>query len=154
MILARRFLYLGIMPCLLFCGILSSCMGCTFFVVRALLITEYRYGGIFERGSREYTLDDFYSLQLDKMDRYVCLKESGVVIAEGDDESSSGSDDDDDDDDDEEETVIGEDETAAFDEESDEITMLKKIEEVPETDAEKVRHAVIQTYIAFLNGGP
>lgn len=99
--------------------------------------TLFLYGGIFERGSREYTLDDFYSLQLDKMDRYVCLKESGVVIAEGDDESSSGSDDDDDDDDDEEETVIGEDETAAFDEESDEITMLKKIEEVPETDAEK-----------------
>jgi hypothetical protein len=32
------------------------------------------YGGIFERGSREYTLDDFHSLALDKMDRYVCLK--------------------------------------------------------------------------------
>ncbi|PBK64706.1 galactose oxidase [Armillaria solidipes] len=102
--------------------------------------TLYLYGGIFEKGSREYTLDDFYSLQLDKMDRYVCLKESGVVIAEGDDESSSGSDDDDDDDDEEEdaeETVIGEDETAVFDEEPDEIAILKKIEEVPETDAEK-----------------
>ncbi|KAK0231789.1 galactose oxidase [Armillaria nabsnona] len=104
--------------------------------------TLYLYGGIFERGSREYTLDDFYSLQLDKMDRYVCLKESGVVIAEGDDESSSGSydddvDDDDDDDEEAEETVIGEDETAAFDEERDEIAMLKKIEEIPETDAEK-----------------
>ncbi|PBK88007.1 galactose oxidase [Armillaria gallica] len=104
--------------------------------------TLYLYGGIFEKGSREYTLDDFYSLQLDKMDRYVCLKQSGVVIAEGDDESSSESDDDDDDGDDDEEaeeTVIGigEDETAAFDEEPDEIAMLKKIEEVPETDAEK-----------------
>ncbi|SJL15060.1 uncharacterized protein ARMOST_18542 [Armillaria ostoyae] len=103
--------------------------------------TLYLYGGIFEKGSREYTLDDFYSLQLDKMDRYVCLKKSGVVIAEGDDESSSGSDDDDDDDDDEEEdaeeTVIGEDEPAVFDEEPDEIATLKKIEEVPETDAEK-----------------
>ncbi|KAK0439111.1 galactose oxidase [Armillaria borealis] len=101
--------------------------------------TLYLYGGIFEKGSREYTLDDFYSLQLDKMDRYVCLKESGVVIAEGDDESSSGSDDDDDDDDEEdaEETVIGEDEPAVLDEEPDEIATLKKIDEVPETDAEK-----------------
>ncbi|KAK0465820.1 galactose oxidase [Armillaria novae-zelandiae] len=103
--------------------------------------TLYLYGGIFERGSREYTLDDFYSLQLDKMDRYVCLKESGVVITEGDDESSSGSDDDDDEDDNEdeevEETIIGEDETATLDEEPDEIATLKKIEAVPVTNAEK-----------------
>jgi len=61
--------------------------------------TLYIYGGIFERGSREYTLDDFHSLQLDKLDRYVCLKHSGVVISEGDEESSSDEDDDDDDDD-------------------------------------------------------
>lgn len=33
------------------------------------------------------------------MERYVCLKESGVIISEGDRESSSSSDDDDDDDD-------------------------------------------------------
>ncbi|CAE6457105.1 unnamed protein product [Rhizoctonia solani] len=32
--------------------------------------TLYIYGGIFERGSREYTLDDFYSLALDKLDRF------------------------------------------------------------------------------------
>lgn len=50
------------------------------------------YGGIFERGSREWTLDDFYSLQLDKMDRYICLKESGIVITEGDDESDENDD--------------------------------------------------------------
>ncbi|KAF8878772.1 hypothetical protein BD779DRAFT_1613006 [Infundibulicybe gibba] len=62
--------------------------------------TLYIYGGIYERGSREYTLDDFYALPLDKLDRYVCLKESGVVIADGE-ESSSEDDDDDDDDDDE-----------------------------------------------------
>ncbi|EMD32276.1 hypothetical protein CERSUDRAFT_58809 [Gelatoporia subvermispora B] len=61
--------------------------------------TLYIYGGIFERGSREYTLDDFHSLQLDKLDRYVCLKHSGVVISEGDEESSSDEDEDDDDDD-------------------------------------------------------
>ncbi|KAH9061824.1 galactose oxidase [Lactarius deliciosus] len=57
--------------------------------------TLYIYGGIFERGSREYTLDDFYALALDKMDRYVCLKKSDVIIPEGDDESSSSEEDDD-----------------------------------------------------------
>ncbi|KAH9914485.1 galactose oxidase [Amylocystis lapponica] len=64
--------------------------------------TLYIYGGIFERGSREYTLDDFYSLQLDKMDRYVCLKDSGIVIPTTGDEESSEDDGDDADDDDEE----------------------------------------------------
>ncbi|KAJ7285850.1 galactose oxidase [Mycena rebaudengoi] len=64
--------------------------------------TLYIYGGIYERGKTEYTLDDFYSIQLDKMDRYVCLKESGIVIAEEDDESSSDDDDDEDDDEDDE----------------------------------------------------
>ena len=67
-----------------------------------------RYGGIYERGSREYTLDDFHALQLDKLDKYLCLKESDVVIPDGDVESSSDDDEDDDedghdDDDDEEE---------------------------------------------------
>ena len=58
------------------------------------------YGGIFERGSREFTLDDFYSLALDKMDRYVCLKKSDVIVSQdGDDVSSSSEEDDDDDDD-------------------------------------------------------
>jgi len=58
------------------------------------------YGGIFERGSREYTLDDFHSLALDKMDRYVCLKKSDVIVPpEGDDVSSSSEEDDDDGDD-------------------------------------------------------
>ncbi|KIY73251.1 galactose oxidase [Cylindrobasidium torrendii FP15055 ss-10] len=64
--------------------------------------TLYIYGGIFERGSREYTLDDFYSLDLDKLDRYACLKPSGIVIDEND-ESSEDEDDDDDDDEDEDE---------------------------------------------------
>lgn len=62
--------------------------------------SESSYGGIYERGSREYTLDDFHTLQLDKLDRYVCLKESTVLIPpEGEDVSSSDDDDDDDDDD-------------------------------------------------------
>jgi hypothetical protein len=63
------------------------------------VLLPHSYGGIYERGSREYTLDDFYLLQLDKLDRYVCLKESGVVI--GDNEESSSDDDDDGSEDDE-----------------------------------------------------
>ncbi|KAF9530875.1 hypothetical protein CPB83DRAFT_787413 [Crepidotus variabilis] len=65
--------------------------------------TLYLYGGIFERGSREYTLDDFYSIQLDKLDRFVCLKKSDVVIPEGEVESSSSSSDDEEDEDDDSE---------------------------------------------------
>ncbi|KAF8814972.1 hypothetical protein BYT27DRAFT_6932497 [Phlegmacium glaucopus] len=52
----------------------------------------YIYRGIYGRGSREYTLDDFYSLQLDEMDKYIFLKESDVGIPDGDVESSSGDD--------------------------------------------------------------
>ncbi|KAF9558179.1 galactose oxidase [Agrocybe pediades] len=61
--------------------------------------TLYIYGGIYERGSREYTLDDFYALQLDKMEVYQCLKKSDVVIPEGEEESSSDEDEDDEDED-------------------------------------------------------
>jgi hypothetical protein len=61
-------------------------------------MTVHSYGGIFERGSREYTLDDFYYLQLDKLDRYVCLKPNTVVIPADVEESSSGEDDNSDDD--------------------------------------------------------
>ncbi|KAE9399333.1 galactose oxidase [Gymnopus androsaceus JB14] len=73
--------------------------------------TLYIYGGIFERGSREYTLDDFYYIHLDKMERYVCLKESGIVITEGDDESDEEDDEDDSDFDDEDEDGDGESDT-------------------------------------------
>ncbi|KAJ7774641.1 galactose oxidase [Mycena maculata] len=65
--------------------------------------TLYIYGGIYERGKREYTLDDFYSIQLDKMDRYTCLKESRIVIADDDDDSSSDDEDDEDEDEEDEE---------------------------------------------------
>ncbi|PVF93896.1 galactose oxidase [Serendipita vermifera] len=68
--------------------------------------TLYIYGGIYERGAKEYTLDDFYSLQLEKLDRFVCLKESEVVPKEGgndesEDEDESGEDGEDDDSDEE-----------------------------------------------------
>ncbi|EJD41287.1 galactose oxidase [Auricularia subglabra TFB-10046 SS5] len=70
--------------------------------------TLYIYGGIVERGAREYTLDDFYALQLDKLDRFQCLKPCDVVFGVGeesdeeddDDDDGSGSDEDSDEDDD------------------------------------------------------
>ena len=75
------------------------------------------YGGIFERGSREYTLDDFHSLALDKMDRFVCLKKSDVTVPlEGDDVSSSEEDDDDDGDDTDEDEEDGDDELSGEEE--------------------------------------
>jgi hypothetical protein len=89
------------------------------------------YGGIFERGSREYTLDDFYSLALDKMERYVCLKKSDVIVSpDGDDVSSSSEeeeeDDDDDDGDDSDEDGEGDDGVLSGEEEAPEI---KEVEE-------------------------
>lgn len=57
------------------------------------LTTSYSYGGILEKGSREYTLDDFHSLALDKLDRYVCLRPVQIEIPETDKESSSDGDD-------------------------------------------------------------
>ncbi|KAH9483277.1 Kelch repeat-containing protein 3 [Psilocybe cubensis] len=88
--------------------------------------TLYIYGGIIEKGSREYTLDDFHALQLDKMERFICLKKPEVVIPEGEQESSSDEDEDEDDDDETEdeedeydddddiETLVGADETSEF----------------------------------------
>ena len=68
----------------------------------------HRYGGIFERGSREFTLDDFYSLQLDKLDKYVCLKPLEIDMTAGDVSSSEEDDDDDESSQDEEEEEEGE----------------------------------------------
>ncbi|KAG8907638.1 hypothetical protein FRB99_003100 [Tulasnella sp. 403] len=55
--------------------------------------TLYIYGGMYERGSREYTFDDFWSIQLDKMDAFTCLRPLDVEF--GEDEGSSSEDDDD-----------------------------------------------------------
>ncbi|KAI0821821.1 hypothetical protein BC628DRAFT_1392327 [Trametes gibbosa] len=107
--------------------------------------TLYIYGGIFEKGSREYTLDDFHSLQLDKLERYVCLKASEIVIAEGEEESSSDEDedDDDDDDDDDERTIDERDETESVtvvgEDEEKEVEVLETIEE--EKDSLRVQAA-------------
>lgn len=91
------------------------------------------YGGIFEKGPREYTLDDFYSLQLDKLDRYTCLKASEITIAEGDEESSSDEDDEDDEEEEDDETVDDRDETESVtvvgEDEEKAVDVLETIEE-------------------------
>ncbi|KDQ52303.1 hypothetical protein JAAARDRAFT_198471 [Jaapia argillacea MUCL 33604] len=112
--------------------------------------TLYIYGGIYERGSREYTLDDFYALSLDKMDKFVCLKESGVVLPKEGEEvsSSSGSEDGSDDEDDEdedgeeeegEEDVVVEREGGVDGGDMDEEVMMEEVEveEAEPSEAEK-----------------
>ncbi|EJT98146.1 galactose oxidase [Dacryopinax primogenitus] len=57
--------------------------------------TLFIYGGIYESGAREYTLDDFYALQLDKMDRFYCLRPNTIVFGNeesNDDDSEDSSD--------------------------------------------------------------
>ena len=96
------------------------------------------------RSSREYTLDDFYYIHLDKLDRYVCLKESGVIIpADGNDESSGDEEDEDDDDDDEDEgdENDGADESVGAVETAGEVSELA----APEEDAVQVPEAPEQT---------
>jgi len=103
-----------------------------------------RYGGIYERGSREYTLDDFYALQLDKMEAYQCLKKSDVVIPEGEIESSSDEDGEDEDDSDESsddedlDTLVDEEETRMIAEKDDEVIKLEKVIEDISEDLEEV----------------
>lgn len=99
--------------------------------------TIYCYGGIHETHDREYTMDDFYQLDLSKMDRFHCLKECPIESLEwnesdsdSDDDDDSGSESSDDDDDDttlaeeapegEEHRIemIGEDEYDALDDET------------------------------------
>ena len=48
----------------------------------------YVYGGIFEAGNREYTLDDFYTLDLSKLDRFTCLKDCPIDALEWDESDS------------------------------------------------------------------
>jgi hypothetical protein len=84
------------------------------------------YGGIFERGSREFTLDDFYILALDKMDRYVCLKKSDVIIPPEGDDVSSSSDDDEEDGEDSDEDEEGDEKVSLCEEEAPE---MKGVEE-------------------------
>ncbi|EPQ26559.1 uncharacterized protein PFL1_05881 [Pseudozyma flocculosa PF-1] len=62
----------------------------------------YLYGGIFEQANREFTLDDFYTLDLAKLEKFNCLKECPIDNLEwNESEDEDDSDDEDDDDDDE-----------------------------------------------------
>lgn len=45
-----------------------------------LSLSPHSYGGILESGDREWTLDDFHTLQLDKLDRFSCLKECIMFV--------------------------------------------------------------------------
>lgn len=106
------------------------------------------YGGIFERGSREYTLDDFYSIQLDKLERYTCLKHSGIVIPAEGDESSSDEDDDgvesDEDGDSDNETRV---------EEDDEGLNLKKLDDsLDDEEADEPVDVRVSAHIILLCG--
>ncbi|CDR88631.1 uncharacterized protein SPSC_05235 [Sporisorium scitamineum] len=56
--------------------------------------TLYVYGGIFEAGNREYTLDDFYTLDLSKLERFTCLKECPIDALEWDESESEDDSDD------------------------------------------------------------
>lgn len=111
---------------------------------------RHRYGGIYERGSREYTLDDFYALQVDKMDRYICLKENNLVLpAEGEDVSSSSESEDDSDDEDSEEDEERPDESHK--EETEEGVVVEQ----EQTEEEKVRQYFLQdSMVAPDDGGP
>ncbi|GAA5846086.1 hypothetical protein JCM9279_004781 [Rhodotorula babjevae] len=69
--------------------------------------TLYLYGGILEAGNKEYTLCDFHTLDLSKMDRYTCLREDRIDAAEWHG-SDSENDDEDSDSDDEDGSQAGE----------------------------------------------
>lgn len=97
---------------------------------------DLSYGGIYETTSpaREYTLDDFVTLNLEKLDQYVHLRGTGLDELEwrgSDDEDglSSGSDEDEDEDS-EEEGVDGDE--------------LEELEDGEEDDEERERrHAAL-----------
>ncbi|XP_031635184.1 kelch domain-containing protein 4 [Contarinia nasturtii] len=68
--------------------------------------TLYLYGGEYENGSKQYTLNDFYSLDLHKLDEWKTIIKQDLAACEWmeseSEESGSESDSDDDDDDDDE----------------------------------------------------
>ncbi|GAA6048289.1 hypothetical protein JCM3770_006522 [Rhodotorula araucariae] len=80
--------------------------------------TLYLYGGILEAGNKEYTLADFHTLNLDKMDRYVCLRDDRIDAHEW--HGSDSENDDDSDSEDEEGSQAGDDDEAALEEGEDE----------------------------------
>lgn len=118
------------MLCLPFSGIPSTCeWQFPSSHIDNTVIVSHRYGGILERGSREITLDDFWSLALDKMDAYNCLKPLTVDVTSEGDESSDDDDDDgeDDEEDDGEDGEEGEEGEAMM--EPDTVALLEESED-------------------------
>ncbi|GAA5840259.1 hypothetical protein JCM3766R1_001441 [Sporobolomyces carnicolor] len=103
--------------------------------------TLYIYGGILEAGDREYTLDDFFTLDLTKLDRYNCLKECIIETAEWHGSDSENDSDDSDEEDgsegesdrDGDEAMENEDGRAPSEEP---IAVEKELEQLQLTDAE------------------
>lgn len=91
--------------------------------------TLYIYGGIYETGDREYTLDDFYTIDLSKMNKVVCLKECPIDNLEW----HSSDEEDEDDDDEEEDEQEGE-----TDEEPEGVEDVPMEEEADEDELAKV----------------
>ncbi|KAF9111143.1 hypothetical protein BGX27_005351 [Mortierella sp. AM989] len=89
--------------------------------------TLFIFGGILEVKDREYTLDDFFSLNLDKMTEYICLRESEFESQLWLGEESDGDEEDDDEDDDDDEDGEDDDDD---DEEEDEDEEVEEVEEV------------------------
>ncbi|KAF9126155.1 hypothetical protein BGW39_006840 [Mortierella sp. 14UC] len=92
--------------------------------------TLFIFGGILEVKDREYTLDDFFSLNLDKMNEYICLRasefESQLWLGEDSDDEEEGEDDgDDDEDEDEDEDDEDEDDEDGEGEDDEEVAVVE-----------------------------
>ncbi|KAL5492045.1 KEL3_1 [Sanghuangporus weigelae] len=89
--------------------------------------TLYIYGGILEIGPKEFTLDDFHSLSLDKLDRYICIKPCEIDLPKEGEIIESSSDEEEDEDD-------SSDDNNTEDERDDEIKMKRSVPDEPDED--------------------
>ncbi|KAL5531468.1 hypothetical protein ACEPAG_4345 [Sanghuangporus baumii] len=89
--------------------------------------TLYIYGGILEIGPKEFTLDDFHSLSLDKLDRYICIKPCEIDLPKEGEIIESSSDDEEDEED-------SSDDNNTEDERDDEIKMKRSVPDEPDED--------------------
>ena len=118
----------------------SSCERCS----NWHLLTYHRYGGVFETSNpaREYTLDDFITLNLEKLDRYVHIRGTGLEEMEaewrGSDDETMGSDSDDESDEDDD--VEGDDmDDAMSDEEEDPEEKAKRHNALSQAEKDALR---------------
>lgn len=97
--------------------------------------TLYIYGGILEAQEKEYTLDDFWTLNMDKMTEYVCLKASEIDAQVWLGEESGDDDEDEEDgEEDDEDEESGEDDEDMIEEEEAEEVLEDEMEEDREED--------------------